>query len=139
VADPSGLVTYDQPSPVHQLSGTGLPRGEPPESYGPATEHPSGAFTYGQPGLRSGPMTTPSQAEREAEAQLRDQLAASCVCRPIPATVLIQLAALARDSHRAVREGSGCPRCRAVPAQLINHLADALDAAHARELEGAAR
>jgi hypothetical protein len=140
-ADPSGLVHYGLP-PTAPAPG-GLPRGEPPEARGPGSETTGGELVYGVPGWRSGPMPGPTAAEREAERELREQLTASCQCSVIPAVILYQLAGLAAQGRRAVRVGSGCPRCRAVPAQLIGHLADALDAAHprprTRELEGASR
>ena len=143
-AHPDGYVSYG-PTAAVAARPTRLPPA-PPESAGPAVESPGGEIIYGAAsGYRSGPLPTRTAAEREAEHQLRAGLAASCACAAIPAVIIAQLAQLATDARRVVREGSGCPRCRAVPAQLISRLADALDAAHphprprTRELEGAAR
>jgi len=123
-AHPDGYVSYGTaatlPAPGH------LPRGEPPEAAGPAVETSGGAFTYGQPGPRCGPMPIPTAAEREAEHQLRERLAASCQCAAIPGGVLALLAELATAGRITPREGTGCPRCRVLPQRLVDQLAGAI-------------
>ena len=59
-----------------------------------------------------------------------DQVAASCPCAPIPDAVLIPLRQLvARAGLPAL---TGCPRCRSVPWDVLNPLAEL-----ARQHEGA--
>ena len=127
-ADESGLVHYGQvataPPPATRLPA------EPPESLGPGSETAGGGLAYGVPGLAPGPMPLPTPAERESERAVRDQLMASCGCAAIPAVLITQLAGLARRAGVVPREGPGsCPGCGWIPAQLVQLVAQALEAA----------
>jgi hypothetical protein len=105
---------------------------DPPESRGPGRYDASGAVTYDAadtPNPRIGripPRLSP--AERERELASVEQLIRTCQCGVIPGGVLAQLQQLARYAP-AHAEGSGCPRCRPIPAQLITQLADAITTA----------
>jgi hypothetical protein len=136
-ADESGLVTYGQPS-APAATATRLPP-EPPEALGPATETAGGGFTYGVPSsIQVVHPDKPTAAEREARQAEMAEPCASCTCAVIPGHLLSQLENLARDARRFPREGPGsCPGCRAIPARLIDDLAEVIE--QARELEGAAR
>jgi hypothetical protein len=124
-ADESGVVHYGQTATRPRTGGT-LPLGEPPEAAGPAVETSGGGLAYGRPGAQAGPMPVPSQAEREREAQLRERLMGSCQCAVIPGGVLAQLAELATVARLVPAESIGCPRCRAVPQQLVGQLVAAI-------------
>jgi hypothetical protein len=126
----SGLVRYGQPA-TRPAPG-GLPYGEPPESLGPATETAGGGYVYGCPATALDRCRCRPQPNGKPSGAAVAELMSSCACSVIPAGVILQLRELATQARRAVREGSGCPRCRAVPAQLIDQLADALDAAHGK-------
>jgi hypothetical protein len=125
-AHPDGLVTYGQtatlPAPADRLPDA------PPESLGPAVESSGGAFSYGQPGPRCGPMPIPTQAERE----LRERLTATCQYAVIPDGVIVRLAELATAARLTPREGTGCPRCRVLPQRLVDRLAEAIGTGAAR-------
>jgi hypothetical protein len=71
-------------------------------------------------------MPEPTPAEREAERELRERLIDNCECSPIPGHLVSYLAELATAARLAVREGTGCPRCRAIPQRLVDQLAEAI-------------
>jgi hypothetical protein len=106
---------------------------EPPEAAGPGTELGNGTVVWGVPsGVRVGPMPLPSPEERAAEAEARAERISSCYCAPVPSAVLTQLSQLAAQAGMRGWEG-GCPRCRAVPHNLADSIADALNEAASRE------
>jgi hypothetical protein len=102
---------------------------EPPEAAGPATEGPGGTLIYDVPsGVRVVHPGLPSPEERAAEAEARAERIRNCYCAPVPSGVLTQLAQLAAQAGMRGWEG-GCPRCRAVPHNLVDSIAGALNEA----------
>lgn len=100
---------------------------DPPEAAGPGTYDASGGVGYGIPGPQPGPIPARlTPAERERELASVEQLIRTCQCGVIPGGVLVQLQQLARSAASLTTEGSGCPRCRPIPAQLISQLAGAI-------------
>jgi hypothetical protein len=99
-----------------------------PESLGPGTEIPgSGEVRYGsQADLpRMAPLPKPTPAERAALMESLADVIRNCPCAPIPDGVLTPLRRLAARAGTPVL--SGCPRCLAMPYDVIGPLADTLE------------